>query len=223
VDGLLLFVLEPPPESLLEELGPIVLFEAEHGGIPSVVLDIASGARQALSHLRGLGHRRIAYLGVDIARETFRIRTREWERMAGELGVTPADRARYQRRSPFALQSARQVARPLLLEEPRPTALFCDDDLLAAGARLAAADLGLAVPYDLSIVGFAGTVLSEAATPALTTVIAPAERLGAVAMETLLATIEGRPIAQARTVLPVHLDVRGSSASPHGVRAPEER
>jgi LacI family transcriptional regulator len=79
------------------------------------------------------------------------------------------------------------------------------------------------VPHDLSIVGFAGTVLSEAATPALTTIMAPAERLGVVAMDTLLATIEGRPVAQARTILPMHLEVRGSSAPPRGVRVPEEQ
>jgi LacI family transcriptional regulator, repressor for deo operon, udp, cdd, tsx, nupC, and nupG len=214
VDGLVLFVVAPPAPAIAKRLGPIVLIEAESEGMPSVVLDIASGAQQALDHLRQLGHRRIAYLGADIPLETFRKRTREWDRATAELGMTSDDRWRYMRLSGFSHQSAREVARELLMEQPPATAIFCDDDVLAAGVRLAAADLHRSVPRDLSIVGFAGTVLSEVVTPALTTVIAPAEELGACAIEQLIALIEERADHSLRTVLPVHLEIRQSTAPP---------
>jgi LacI family repressor for deo operon, udp, cdd, tsx, nupC, and nupG len=215
VDGLLLFVVEPPPTEELAPLSPVVLIEAERPGVPSVALEVAAGTDALMAHLVGLGHRHIAHLACAIDVMTFRRRGDRWAAALDALGVAPVERRRAF--APFTLAGARAAARALLADGsgtgPRPTALFCDDDLLAAGARLAADDLGLRVPDDLAIAGFAGTVLSEASVPALTTVLAPAEDLGAAAMDKLLALIEGRPVEE-RTRLGVHLAVRGSTAPP---------
>ena len=85
--------------------------------------------------------------------------------------------------------------------------------LLAAGALMVAHDLRIPVPDELSIMGFAGTLLSEAATPQLSTVVAPAEELGAVALQTLLRTMDGH--ATAPRPLPMTLVPRASTAPPH--------
>jgi LacI family transcriptional regulator, repressor for deo operon, udp, cdd, tsx, nupC, and nupG len=223
VDGLLLFSTKPPRPDDEHPTVPVVLIEAEQRGVPSVTLDVAAGTAAAMEHLLALGHRAIAHLGTDIPLRTFAARGRGWRRALSAAGISPDDAL--EAHCAFALEAARAAARGLL-EAPatrRPTAIFCDDDLLAAGARLAAADLGIDVPRELSLVGFAGTILSEAALPQLTTVTAPAEELGADAMRKLLALLRGGEVQQ-RTVLPVSLTVRDSTAAPAaGARARRRR
>jgi DNA-binding LacI/PurR family transcriptional regulator len=95
---------------------------------------------------------------------------------------------------------------------PRPTALVCDDDLLAAGACKAARRLGLRVPEDLSVTGVDDLGLASALEPELTTVRLDAELFGERGMQALLAVLEGRPPAVGD--IPVELVVRGSTAPP---------
>ncbi|NEE54942.1 substrate-binding domain-containing protein, partial [Streptomyces sp. SID8455] len=94
----------------------------------------------------------------------------------------------------------------------RPTAIVCDDDILAAGACKAARRLGLRVPDDLSVTGFDDLALATAVEPELTTVQLPAEQVGERGMAALLAVLEGRPAEPGG--LPVSLVVRGSTAPP---------
>ncbi len=75
------------------------------------------------------------------------------------------------------------------IPEP-PTAIFCDDDLMAAGVYKAARKLQLRVPADLSIVGFCDGLVAQLLDPPLTTVAIPALALGQRAMELLLAGLE---------------------------------
>ncbi|HEX4805765.1 MAG TPA: LacI family DNA-binding transcriptional regulator [Conexibacter sp.] len=211
VDGLLLFSVRPPRPTDEQPGLPVVLIEAEQRGVPSVTLDVDAGAAAAMEHLLGLGHRAIAHLATDIPLRTFSTRGRRWRKALAEAGAEPD--AALEARCAFTLGAAREAARALLSAPTRPTAIFCDDDLLAAGARLAAADLGIDVPGQLSLVGFAGTILSEVTLPQLTTVSAPAEALGDGAMRKLLALIRGAAVQQ-RTVLPVSLTLRDSTAPP---------
>ena len=84
--------------------------------------------------------------------------------------------------------------------------------MIGAGAYLAARELGLRIPDDLSVVGFDGLDLSRVLDPPLTTVLADGEELGRVAFELLSALLAGeRPESR---VVPVTLDVRGSTAPP---------
>ena len=95
---------------------------------------------------------------------------------------------------------------------PETTALFCDDDVIAAGAYLAARELGLRIPEDLSVVGFDGLELGRILDPPLTTVVADGREMGRVAFELLLAQFAGRKPRS--RVLAVELLVRGSTAPP---------
>ncbi len=97
--------------------------------------------------------------------------------------------------------------------EQGPTAIFCDDDLLAAGLYKAARDLRLTIPDDISVVGFDDIALARVLEPELTTVAVPAERLGAEGVRQLLALLNGTP-SRARPPLPLKLVVRGSTAPP---------
>ena len=201
-DGLLLFAIDPPrPRGHRSD--PIVLIESDVGGHPGVRLDIESGTTAAIRHLQELGHRRIGHLASAIEGSTFRLRRETLEALAGDAPSAAAD---------FVPEQARDAALALLGAHPDLTALFCDDDVLASGAYLAARRLGRRIPEDLSVVGFDDLDVARVLDPPLTTVTADAGELGRVAFELLAARLAGR--RPASRVLDVHLTVRGSTAPP---------
>ena len=110
----------------------------------------------------------------------------------------------------------------LLRMVPRPTAIFACNDLMALGVMLAARELNLACPDDLSIVGFDNLDFAEFTDPALTTVHQPGYQLGATAARLLLERIDGSKQRMKKVVLSTELKVRHSAAPPRE-SAPAER
>lgn len=190
---------------------PAVMLDSDpDDAAPTVDFDVTGGMRAIGEHLVGLGHRRIGHLAATVTEWTFRAR-----------GAALADAVRaapggvLQRiTAPLDIGPARAAAERLLTGPDRPTALACDDDLLAAGAYKAARALGLDVPGDLSITGFDDVQLATALEPELTTVRLPAEELGGQGMSALLDLLAGRRPAD--VALPTELVVRGSTAPPRG-------
>jgi DNA-binding LacI/PurR family transcriptional regulator len=214
VDGYLLFEVSAP-----EALGPdtpAVLMEAEGRGRPSVRFDAEAGAAAAIGHLLDLGHRRIGHLAAAFDAPTFHLREAARQRVLSEAGLDPDEQPRM--RTPIDIDSARDAAGPLLDE--RPTAVFCDDDVIAAGLYLAARERGLAIPRDLSVIGFDDMDFARVLEPPLTTVALDAEQLGASSFELLEATMAGRR-SRRRIVLPAELLVRGSTGAPKAARRTE--
>lgn len=193
---------------------PLVMLDSgpgAPGGPPTVDLAVADGIRQVVRHLLGLGHRRVAHLAGDVDTWTFRVRS---ETVAAELAGAPGCRLSTERCA-LDVGAARAAAlRALSGPGPRPTALLCDGDVLAAGACKAVRELGLRVPDDVSVSGFDDLSLATALDPELTTVRLPAEGVGERGMAALLALLDGRPVPGAE--LPVHLVIRGSTAPPGG-------
>nr|WSW70195.1 LacI family transcriptional regulator [Streptomyces sp. NBC_00995] len=191
---------------------PLVMLDSDPaapGPSARVNLDIADGMRQVAGHLLALGHRRFLHLASAVDSWTFAVRARALHEIV--RGVPGAD----VRTAPAALnvRAGREAAEHALgLPGPRPTAVVCDDDILAAGACKAARRFGLRVPDDLSVTGFDDLALATAVEPELTTVRLPAEQVGERGMSALLAVLEGRQAEPGS--LPVHLVVRGSSAPP---------
>jgi DNA-binding LacI/PurR family transcriptional regulator len=201
-DGLLLFEVDPPRRAAGSE--PIVVIESESRGHPSVRLDAERGTEAAVRHLMELGHRRIGHIASVHDRPTFRLRQRAVDRLLE--GAVPRIR------TDFTLDSAREAALELLGGHPELTAVFCDDDILAAGAYLALRELAMSIPDEISVVGFDGLDIGRVLHPPVTTVAANAEELGRVAFELLAAQLAGkRPRSR---VLAVELEVRGSTAAP---------
>lgn len=171
-----------------------------------VNLDIPDGMRQVTEHLLGLGHRRFLHLSSAVASWTFDVRARA---LASCLRGVPGVELRTVP-APLDVAGAREAAeRALSGPGPRPTAVVCDDDILAAGACKAVRRLGLRVPEDVSVTGFDDLALAMAVEPELTTVRLPAERIGERGMAALLAVLGGRPPEAGD--LPVTLVPRGSS------------
>ncbi|MBA3264628.1 MAG: LacI family DNA-binding transcriptional regulator [Thermoleophilaceae bacterium] len=207
VDGYLLFEVSAP-----EALGPdqhAVLMEAEAPGRPSVRFDAEGGAAAAFEHLVELGHRRIGHLAAAFDAPTFHLREAARRRVLAEAGLDPDAQPRAM--TAITIDDARDAAGPLLAEEP--TAVFCDDDIVAAGLYLAARESGLRIPGDVSVIGFDDMDFARVLEPPLTTVALDAEQLGASAFELLEARMAGRRTRK-RVVLPAELLVRGSTAAP---------
>jgi DNA-binding LacI/PurR family transcriptional regulator len=201
VDGYLFFEVEPPPG---EPLRAVSIDTMSHD-LPVVRLDSEGGARAGVQHLIDLGHRRIGHLASEVETDTFRLRLEAFDALVGPTDLRVV--------SAFTVDAARDAALPLLARPDRPTAVFADDDVLAAGLYLAARERGLSVPGDLSVVGFDDLALARLLEPPLTTVAADAEALGAAAFEALLALLTGGEPARER-VIPVELVVRDSTAPP---------
>ncbi|MER5296446.1 LacI family DNA-binding transcriptional regulator [Streptomyces pharetrae] len=191
---------------------PLVMLDSDPDGslgAATVNLDITDGVRQVAEHLLGLGHRRFLHLAADVASWTFEIRARE---LAARVGAAPGTTVRTAP-APISIEGARAAAEAALSAPgPRPTAIVCDDDKLAAGAYKAARRLGLRIPDDISVTGLDDLALATAIDPELTTVRLDAELFGERGMQALLAVLEGR--TPARGDIPVELVVRGSTAPP---------
>jgi DNA-binding LacI/PurR family transcriptional regulator len=191
---------------------PLVMLDSDPEGslgAATVNLDIADGARQVAEHLLSLGHRRFLHLAADVPSWTFEVRARE---LATRLGEVPGTSVRTTR-APISIEGAVAATEAALsVPGPRPTALVCDDDKLAAGAYKAVRRLGLRIPDDISITGLDDLALATAIDPELTTVRLDAELFGERGMRALLAVMEGR--APEGGDIPVQLVVRGSTAPP---------
>ncbi len=212
IDGFILFSLDLLESTHLELLrGNAVIVDGYSPEFPSLLLDIEYGASTAMEHLLGLGHRRIAHLAAHIDVETFRVRQRIYERMLNEAGIVP--RAEYQTTAGINIEEACRAALDLLGRSEPPTAIFCDDDLMAAGVYQAARKLHVRVPDDLSIVGFCDGLVAHLLDPPLTTVAIPMQELGRRAMELLLTGLETELAPFVQTV-PLDFVVRESTAPP---------
>jgi DNA-binding LacI/PurR family transcriptional regulator len=215
-DGFIYFSVEPPAHRRGGE--HVVVIEASPEDVPWVRLDAEGGTDAALEHLLDLGHRRIARLGAWREFPTFVLRKERWLSALARAGVEPVPELSAGSRFDFG--EAAVAAGALLDAEDPPTAIICDDDILAGGVYLAARERDLQIPDQLSVVGFDDLAFARVLWPPLTTVGADAERLGGMAFETLAAVIAGEHTGPGR-VLPVELIVRGSTAPPAATsRAP---
>ena len=98
----------------------------------------------------------------------------------------------------------------ILEEEKRPTAMFAGNDVVAYGAMQAIKDAGLAIPGDISLIGFDDDLPSRYVNPLLTTVTNPTPSLGAAAARLLIGTLQGHIALEPARALPMPLAVRDS-------------
>lgn len=212
VDGCILYVGDRVTGDEFGAFGPnLVLVDAHTRGVPSVELDIESGSRAAVEHLLSLGHTRIGYLGVDYDKESFRRRGLAYRAALGSAGCPY--RAAITARATFDIAASTAAALRILDAPDPPTAIFCDDDLLAAGVYKAARALGLRIPHDLSVCGFCDIDVALMLEPELTTVTVPADSVGCAAMESMLGLVDGAGQPK-RRLIRLHLNVRASTAPP---------
>jgi LacI family transcriptional regulator len=182
-------VIEPP--AALHEV-PSILLDARSpdGAFSSVTPDEEGGARAAVSHLIEAGHRRIGYLQSDAPVPAAEERLRGYRETLVQHGIDYDASLVVEGLDEH--EGGYQAATRILERPDRPTALFCFNDRMGAGAMHRAHQLGLSVPGDLSIVGFDNEELVAPLTePPLTTVQLPHYEMGRWAVEHLLDLVSG--------------------------------
>jgi DNA-binding LacI/PurR family transcriptional regulator len=192
--------LQPPVGVLVDAVDPA-------GRWGAVLPDNAAGGQLAVRHLVELGHRRIAciaghprFLAAGERLDGVRAElARCGLKLAGGRGAS----------GDFEVEAGAAAARELLALAPRPTALICANDAMAIGARRACAALGLAVPGDVSLVGFDDQPAAALVDPPLTTIAVDRPAMAAAVWELLVGRWRGQSAAERR--LEGRLTVRGST------------
>lgn len=187
--------------------------ESDSFGMPAVDVDNALGIVLAVQHLRGLGHKRIAFLGGEPNMYSAKIRLeafRDALQASGEE-VLPEylATASYQN-----TEVAECQARHLLTLPAPPTAIVAGNDQIAMAALDVARDLGISVPRQLSIVGFDDIPDAARLQPPLTTVRQPLTEIGAAATQILLRLLSGEAVPSDTLLITPTLTVRGTTAPP---------
>ncbi|HVQ90842.1 MAG TPA: LacI family DNA-binding transcriptional regulator [Mycobacteriales bacterium] len=195
---------------------PIVLINGYMAGVaaPFVSVDDRVATRLAVSHLVELGHRRIG-LAVGPRRYVPVIRkiagfTAAIRELLGE-GAAAAEGGALVEHSIFSVEGGQAAGSALL--DRGCTGIVCGSDLMALGVIRAARERGLAVPRDVSVVGFDDSPLIAFTDPPLTTVRQPVTAMSAAAVRALLEEIAGNAGPSTEFVFQPDLVVRGSTAS----------
>jgi DNA-binding LacI/PurR family transcriptional regulator len=197
----------------------VILNERVRAPLSGVAVEDRRAAMLATRHLLALGHRDIAHLQLGGANSRARDRRAGWQAALREAGVAAPEEllANGGTRS----ETGYQAMTELLSRPRRPTAVFAGTLLTAVGALTAARAAGLAVPADLSIVGFHDSWFAQHVQPPLTVVRLPLQDMGRQAVHLLVRRIEG---AQAQQILvsspEPELVPRGSTAPPRPAPRP---
>ena len=171
----------------------------------------------AAEHLLSLGHTRFGFLGPATNVHAIRMRERGFVKTLAERGIQIE--SRMLRRVAATAAGGQAGMRALLDLEVPPTAVFCTNDLVAAGALKVCSLDGVAVPDEMSIVGCDDIELASLLVPELTTIAIPARELGARAARLLLQGLkseesESRTPPRPQRTIASRLVVRGTTAPP---------
>jgi LacI family transcriptional regulator len=211
-DGILLCSPRSRDVELLAAADPqnTVLLHRRVPGLSSVVADIVDGTRQAIRHLRALGHRRIAYVSGPEDSWATRQRLAGLAEFGSDAGLEILSVG-----SVAPTFDGGVLAGDLVLAGPA-TAVLAYNDLVATGLLHRLAARGAVVPERMSVVGYDDISLAAMSHPPLTSVAVPKDRAGAIGLDLLLGRAGSMTAAQgAEVILPTTLVVRASSGARH--------
>jgi LacI family transcriptional regulator len=213
VDGFILVGLnvEPTFSELRQQLPnkPIVLVDSYAFGFPfdSVVIDNIGGAIQAVNYLVDRGHRCIGLLGTN-KHSSPDIRERR-EGYYWALAARQIDEV-YVEEGPMQREEGYHALKRLLQRAPHVTAVFAVNDETAIGALQAAHEMRIAVPEELSIIGFDDIDMASEVRPALTTIHVPKMWLGRLGVRRLLERAQSSDAPAVTISVATHLVERNS-------------
>lgn len=164
--------------------------------VVSVSCDSRNASREAIEHLIGLGHRRIAVC-VNIVEDSDHTERLIGYREAIDSHGLEVDEKLIMR-VPAYREGGAQIIRRLVTAVDRPTAIYITDPITAVGAMYEAQKMGLSIPEDLSIIGFDDTSLRHTVLPTMTSVCQDARSLGREAYRLLSQMIKDRYSAESK-------------------------
>lgn len=219
VDGvaILTFGME---EALLEHLRfrnlPLVFVDVgpKAPRVSNIRVDYAHGIRQAVQHLAAMRHERIGFVTGPLKLRSATVRRDAFRESMREIGL-PVN-PEFIVEGDHRLEGGKRALQKLSKLREQPTALMCSNDMTAIGVMRQAFDLGIAVPQELSIIGFDDTRLADFVIPPLTTVQMSQTDLATLAFNALLKEVKREaPVPKGTEyVLKTHLILRKSTTFP---------
>ncbi|MFJ4205055.1 LacI family DNA-binding transcriptional regulator [Streptomyces sviceus] len=208
------FRADDPRVAAAERLGmPVVAVghPSFTGDLPCVWTDDATAVTEAVRYLAALGHRRIARVGGAAALGHTVMRTAAFDDAARGLGLAGA----WQVTTDYSGEAGGRATRSLLTAPPsdRPTAIVYDNDIMAVAGLSVAAEMGLHVPHDVSLLAWDDSQLCRLTHPTLSAMNHDVHGFGAEAARTLFGVITGEGPGSHPVPTPV-LTPRGSTAPP---------
>jgi DNA-binding LacI/PurR family transcriptional regulator len=212
---------EPVLDQLTYRNIPMVLaeFRLDDPKVSTILLDYTTGIHAAVSHLKALGHSRIAFLAGPRKLHSAVTRSNDY-RTAMEASNLPIEEG-WLVECDHTLKGGVAGFQKLQSLVPRPTAIVCSNDMTAIGVLRAAYAEGLHVPKDLSVIGLDDIAFAEYTLPPLTTIRLSRTDLARAAFEALRQQAEdpSNPKMQREFLVSTSLVVRASTAPP----APDAR
>jgi LacI family transcriptional regulator len=178
---------------------------------PSRTTDDVEASRKMTAYLLELGHRRIGVIKGDPTHPSSGARLDGFLDALKAAGVSHSPDMEEQ--GYYTYESGLAAAHKLLDRPDRPTAIFAQNDDMAAAAIMAARDLGLSVPDDVSIAGFDDSAIAQIVWPRITTIHQPVYDMARDATDALIAKLENKPFNMLETHA-CELIVRQSTAPP---------
>lgn len=200
-------------ETLARHKVPFARIGAQTGeaGLPEgiiVSMDDEGGARTATRHLLDLGHRRIGFISGP---SEYRLAGKRVDGWRAEMDAVGLATDGLLEAGDFTYPSGVRAARALLGRADRPSAIIASNDQMALATAEVAAEFGLAIPEDLSLVSFDNTPLVRFTRPALTAVDQPIAETTATAVRMLIGAQRDDEADIAPVILPMGFEVRGST------------
>lgn len=193
---------------------PIVLFDRSLTGIScnQVFCDNSLGGYTGIQHLVELGHERIGVIGGPTYPEVMTRRIQGTREAIADFGIDDDPNLLITADTQL-FDTGYEAAHQLLGLSSPPTAIFALMDVAAVGVMHAAAEMGIRIPEDLSIMGYDDLPIASYMMPPLTTVAQPFVEMGEKAVELLLNSIAIPDLEPQKAVLSTELVIRGSTAT----------
>ncbi|KAB1122182.1 LacI family transcriptional regulator [Neorhizobium galegae] len=190
----------------------------------SVLIDPVPGISEAINHLVELGHQRIAYIGGDpklyprprphgSTMEEDRLRAYQSAMEANGLRVSDGMIQLGLYFSPAGnpiTDEGRKLTHQLMAQKDRPTAILASGDTLAAGTLQELSQMGIAVPQDVSVIGFDNSI-ADLLTPPLSSIGRPLQEMGIAALDLAISAISDVAMKKETIRFPTKLIIRRST------------
>ncbi len=205
----------PRIEHIVDEINqnmPVVVIDNSSSDktIPSVIIDNFNAVRTSVNYLCTKGHKRIGFITGLRDSDVGNNRLAGYKSGLSDHGLKLNEKLIF--RGDYSFESGTKGADYFLSLKDPPTAIMCANDAMAIALIRQAAQHGVSVPDDISVMGFDDIAVASQISPALTTMAAPIDEITELACSMLISLINGEKLESRHVALPARLVVRDSCA-----------